>query len=232
MIQDDIGAIVGFATSLLVAKFALNDIPHITGLFKGNGGGEALEHFMLTGKYLWKGKEYNKPPHQLEIDVSRGVIYLHNLLTGKTFLRVCRIPDDMIRLFEVGVVVIDLLHSPIRRGGKGGKIIKKEPTFLIISGGQELLAGRLPGPGEFKIVDETDSAYFEFRNVPANLIRDLWFGEFVDITLDSEAKWRIYRYGYEMIEGDLQVARVRFASGNTNFDKVWDDREELRSVLY
>ncbi|GAI86639.1 unnamed protein product [marine sediment metagenome] len=53
-----------------------------------------------------------------------------------------------------------------------------------------------------------------------------YFGEAFPGTLDSEAKWRIYRYGYEMIEGDLQVARVRFASGNTNFDKVWDDREE------
>lgn len=53
-----------------------------------------------------------------------------------------------------------------------------------------------------------------------------YFGEASPGTLNSEAGWRIYRYEYEMIEGDLEVIGVRFASGNTNFDKVWDDRED------
>lgn len=53
-----------------------------------------------------------------------------------------------------------------------------------------------------------------------------YFGEASPGTLNSEAKWRIYRYEYETIEGDLEVVGVRFASGNTAFDKVWDDREE------
>ncbi len=54
----------------------------------------------------------------------------------------------------------------------------------------------------------------------------VYFGEAMPGTLNSEAGWRIYRYEYETIEGDLEVVGVRFASGNTSFDKVWDDREE------
>lgn len=53
-----------------------------------------------------------------------------------------------------------------------------------------------------------------------------YFGEAMPGTLDSETGWRIYRYEYETIEGDLEIARLRFAGGNTNFDKVWDDRED------
>ena len=169
--------------TILLAKFMLNDIPHAAGLTKGNGGGDVFDHYMQTGKYLYKGKEYDHVPYQMEVDTSRGVIYLHNLMSGITALRVCRIPDDMIRLFDVGAVVIDLAHSPVRRGGKSGKVVKKAPTFISISGAQELLAGEPPGPGGFSITDEADLVYFEFRNVPANLINDLWFGNFVDITL-------------------------------------------------
>lgn len=169
--------------AILLAKFMINDLPHAAGLTRGNDGGPVFEHFLATGKYLWKGVEYANVPHQLEVDTNRGVLYLHNLMSGITALRVCRVPDDLIRLFEVGTVVIDLMHSPVRRGGKAGKIIKKEPAFLDISGAQELLAGELPGPGGFSIVDEAGLVYFEFKNVPANLIKDLWLGNFVDITL-------------------------------------------------
>jgi len=157
--------------TLLMAKFMLNDFPHAAGLTKGNGGGEQFEHFLATGKYLWKGVEYTSPPHQLEVDTNRGVLYLHNLMSGITALRVCQIPDDLVRLFEVGTVVIDLAHVPARRGGKAGKIIKKEPAFLDIRA------------DEFGIVDEAGLVYFTFKGVSANLIKDLWLGKFVDITL-------------------------------------------------
>ncbi len=169
--------------TILLAKFVLNDVPHAIGLTKGNGGGKEFEHWMATGKYLWKGIEYTKVPHQLEVDTNRGVLYLHNLMSGITALRVCQVPDDLIRLFEVGTVVIDLVSTPVRRGGKAGKIIKKEPAFLDISGAQELLVGEFPGPGGFSIIDEAGLVYFEFKSVPANLIKDLWTGKFVDITL-------------------------------------------------
>jgi len=152
-------------------------------IFDSGNGGPAFGHYLATGKYLWKGTEYTHIPRQLEVDTGRGVVYLHNLLSGRTDLRVCRVPDDIIRMFEVGTVVIDLVHTPVRRGGKAGRIIKKEPVFLEISGAQELLAGELPGPGEFSITDEAGLVYFEFKNVPANLIEGLWFGNFVDITL-------------------------------------------------
>ncbi|GAH79363.1 unnamed protein product, partial [marine sediment metagenome] len=48
----------------------------------------------------------------------------------------------------------------------------------------------------------------------------VYFGEAFPGTLNSEAGWRMYRYEYATIEGDLEVIGVRFASGNTNFDKV------------
>ena len=53
-----------------------------------------------------------------------------------------------------------------------------------------------------------------------------YFGEAKPGTLDSDPAWRIYRYEYATIEGDLEVVGTRFAEGDTNFDKVWDDRED------
>lgn len=156
------------------------DIPEPT---RGDGGGKELEHFIATGEYLYKGVEYSKPPHQLEVDTGRGVLYLHNLMSGQTALRVCQIPDDLVRLFEVGTVVIDLIHTPVRHGGESGKIVKKEPVFMSISGTEELLARQPLSPGGFTIEDEASLVYFEFRNVPGNLLDGLWRGNFVDITL-------------------------------------------------
>ena len=54
----------------------------------------------------------------------------------------------------------------------------------------------------------------------------VYFGEAFPGTSDSEAGWRIYRYEYSMIGGDLEVVGIRFAEGNTTFDKIWDDRED------
>ncbi len=159
------------AFSVLQDKFLLNDVPHAVGLTKGNGGGKEYEYFLATGKYLWNNTEYTDPPHQLEVDTGRGVIYLHNLMSGKTALRVCRVPDDLIRLFETGTVVIDLVHTPVRRGGGAGRATKKEPVFLAIK------------TDEFDIIDEAGLIHFTFKGVPSNLISNLWLGEFVDITL-------------------------------------------------
>lgn len=54
----------------------------------------------------------------------------------------------------------------------------------------------------------------------------VYFGEALPGTLNSEAGWRIYRYEYETIAGDLEAVGIRFAEGNTNFDKIWDKRED------
>jgi hypothetical protein len=53
-----------------------------------------------------------------------------------------------------------------------------------------------------------------------------YFGEAMPGTANDEAGWRIYRYQYETVAGDLEVVGIRFANGDTNFDKVWDNREE------
>ena len=54
----------------------------------------------------------------------------------------------------------------------------------------------------------------------------LYIGEAKPGTLDSDAGWRIYRYDYVLVGGDLDMVGLRFAEGNTKFDKVWDNRAD------
>lgn len=147
---------------------------------KGNGGGERLEHWLTTGKYLYKGVEYADVPHQLEVDTGRGVLYLHNLLMeGQTVLRVCRIPGDVLQVFAggIGTVSIHLKTTATGRGIPRGKIIKKQPVFLNIPGSFPEVGG------EFSIVNEAGQIFFEFGDVPGELMKALWRGDFADITL-------------------------------------------------
>jgi len=53
-----------------------------------------------------------------------------------------------------------------------------------------------------------------------------YFGEAIPGTPDDQAGWRIYRYEYILVGGDLEAASLRFAEGETTFDKIWDDRED------
>jgi len=53
-----------------------------------------------------------------------------------------------------------------------------------------------------------------------------YFGEAMPGTASNEAAWRIYRYEYGIIAGEPEVIGVRFANGDTNFDKVWENRED------
>jgi len=143
----------------------------------------AYQHWLKTHMYLYKGVEYTNAPHELEIDTSRGVIYLHNLMDGKTVLRVCRIPDDLIHLTNIGTITIDLIRTPSRHGHTPGKIIKKSPTFLNLSGAEKMMDLQTPEAGRFSINDESGMILVEFWSVPGRLLKDLWFGNFVDITL-------------------------------------------------
>jgi hypothetical protein len=52
----------------------------------------------------------------------------------------------------------------------------------------------------------------------------LHVGEAPPGTLNSVPGWRIYRYGYVIVDGDPEISEMKFASGNKNFDKVWDER--------
>jgi len=53
-----------------------------------------------------------------------------------------------------------------------------------------------------------------------------YIGEALPGTKDDEVGWRIYVYMYEMIGGDLEFVGLRYAEGNTKFDKVWDNRAD------
>jgi len=143
----------------------------------------AFEHWQKTGKYLYKGVEYTDVPHELEVDLGRGVLYLHNLIAGTTVLRVCRIPRDTITLVTIGTPVIDLINSPSGGRNTAGKVIKRKPAFLEISGSESMMDMRVPPTGSFQINNEAGQSYFDFKNVPGNLLYDLWMGKFVDITM-------------------------------------------------
>ena len=53
-----------------------------------------------------------------------------------------------------------------------------------------------------------------------------YVGEAVPGTLDSDAGWRIYKYGYviDPATGDAISGTLRYADGTKLFDKIWDNR--------
>lgn len=143
-----------------------------------------VKYWIQTGKYLYGGTSYDDPPHELEVDTGRGVIYVHNLLSAETVLRVCRVPRDVIGVIEIDcTAMIDLVHSPSSARNVQGRIIKKKPVFIIPSGKEAMLDMKGPPDGNFKITNLEGQSYYEFTSVPGNLIFNLWVGKFVDITL-------------------------------------------------
>lgn len=150
----------------------------------GNGG-PAFQHWLSTGKYLWQGKEYTDPPHELEVDLRRGVLYVHSILAGQSVLRVCRIPDNVLWMFAsgAGTAYIDLKTVAVRGqvSGSSGTLkgtIEKQPVFLDIPESYSVVDG-----GIFSIADEAGLALFSFSGVPGSIMKRLWYGEFADITI-------------------------------------------------
>jgi hypothetical protein len=143
-----------------------------------------LRYWQQTGKYLYEGISYSNPPHELEVDTGRGVIYVHNLISAETVLRVCRVPRDVIRVIEIDcTAIIDLVHSPSSIRNVEGRMIHKKPVFIIPSGKEAMLDMKAPPDGSFKIINIKGQSYYEFTSVPGQLIFDIWVGKFVDITL-------------------------------------------------
>ena len=52
----------------------------------------------------------------------------------------------------------------------------------------------------------------------------IYLGEAAMGTLSSEAKWRIRKLTYDV---NNNVTAIKWAGGNTRYDKVWDDRTTL-----
>jgi len=142
---------------------------------------EPYRHWVLTGKYLWKGVEYTTAPYKLEVDTGRGVLYLHSLLTGQTVLRICRIPEETTMVFLAGrSPTLDIMAAHPRRieARELGSIVEFSPVFLNIAG---------PFPpeerGAFTIETESGRILFEVVGVPRREMKSLWMGEFTDITI-------------------------------------------------
>lgn len=120
-------------------------------------------------------------PLQLEVDINRGVLYLHSLLTGQTLLRVCRIPNDLMQLFASGMVaiVIDLKRIPMRKEGPSThrRTVKTDPVYLSLPDSTVGDAGKL------FIKDSMGRTHFEFTSVPDYVMKQLWTNQFADITI-------------------------------------------------
>jgi len=128
--------------------------------------------------FLFKRVEYISPPYELEIDPTRGVLYLHDLKTGISLLRICRIPEEVLKDFgkEGEPLIIDLLYTQpkVSPQASKGRAIKRSPVFLDISSGYT----------EFSIiVSDYEGIWIEVLNVPESLVKTLERGEFVDLTL-------------------------------------------------
>jgi len=55
-----------------------------------------------------------------------------------------------------------------------------------------------------------------------------YVGEAPPGTDNDEPGWRIYKYEYvrDPVSGDILSGTIRYANGNTNFDKIWDRRAD------
>jgi len=101
-------------------------------------------------------------------------------------------------------------------------------TLYLVQYVQGMMAARVA-------VAATPEAYGAYFLSPAGHIMNVgyeeegepsYIGEALPGTANDEPGWRIYRYEYDLVDGDLEPTRIRFAEGNTNFDKIWDNREE------
>lgn len=149
-----------------------------------------------AGKYYWQGVYFDSPPHQLEVDLGRGVLYMHSYLTGATALRVCRIPGRVlwqflagVGIFAPGVPVIDLqTTTPDALGESTGLkgIVKREVALFDLpeytnGGGRFVITGWESLEDIYR--GEVSREFFVFTSVPLHIVKQLWFGEFADITI-------------------------------------------------
>ncbi len=132
--------------------------------------------------YTWRGTEYTDAPYELEANPRKGIVYLHDLTVGKTFLRICRVSEDVFTdMFEDKKALIDLASSrarlPIRHFPAGGTF-KKSPMFVTVR-------EKIPPTGQpgFFIEDEAGIIWLEVRGVPEQKMRTLRDREFTDITV-------------------------------------------------
>ena len=122
--------------------------------------------------HTYKGIEYVSRPLELELDMSRGVLYLHDPTSGKTVLRICRIPDALEDKFITEGMTIDL--SSVTPRGEGyssrGKI-NMAPVFINTYGDM------------FTVAKEQGEIYLMVQGVPQHILSALKDYEFADITL-------------------------------------------------
>jgi len=130
--------------------------------------------------FFYRGIEYPERPLELEADLGRGVLYLHDPETGITVLRICRLPLEFRELLSARMnPLLDLIEDEPFLGSTPDKLYKKAPVFFDME----------RGLGSFWVTDEGGILLFEVVNVPSRCLDTLGRHEFTDITVGSISKY-------------------------------------------
>jgi len=149
-------------------------IPGMYGmLHRGTGGLEQQAASRMRDQYIYRGTEYRDKPYELEVDTGRGVIYLHEPMTGATVLRICRVPEEVTdTILGGGTGDLVLSYAVPRIGYVGGRVIRKSPVFLAFE-----------DPEWIRIEDESGQVLLDVRGIPPGMSSGLRLGKFTDITV-------------------------------------------------
>lgn len=124
-------------------------------------------------QYPHKGPGYTAPPLELESHTNRGVVYLHNLATGQSTLRICRVPENVMERIPRYGAELDLSTATPRLGLTEGRTYKKSPVFLSMDRPSK----------SFMVVTEAGEGILTVKAVPTRLLDTLDKLEFTDITV-------------------------------------------------
>ncbi len=102
--------------------------------------------------------------------------------------------------------------------------LKDEETLIVEETVIEVISEGFQGPQGPPGIPEEEMTYAERVDIVNDGV--IYRAEAAPGTANSESKWRIRRI---LISNEGDVVK-QWASGNANFDKVWDDRASLEYV--
>lgn len=116
-------------------------------------------------------------PLQLEININRGFIRLHSLLTGREILHLGRISDELMQLYSSGLISLDLdiERTPVRRSGASTRhhTIKTDPVYIDIN----------PRERKFTILNSRRFKTISVSSIPQDAINRLSLGQWVHLDI-------------------------------------------------
>lgn len=156
---------------------------------------KAFEHWTKTGKYLYKGIEYSKPPSKMVVDAKNGTIEVGSVFQSTPSIIIHRVPDHILFTYEIynGKMVIDLDNTPYRgsipssKDTLNWKLEHKEPLFYAWD--VPLHEVLYSDTNVFGLVDRKNRHILVVQNVPSDIIRSVFTGTFTQITLGMTGRY-------------------------------------------